>query len=57
MRTFDTKGADVHKVRPVVRAALKAHKEMLARVNERDRQGLDQAQVRKLARQGLLRVK
>lgn len=56
MRTFDTKGADVHKARPVVRAALKGHREMLARVNERDRQGLDQEQVRKLAQRGLRRV-
>ena len=53
MKTFSTKYADVHKVRPVVRAAMKAHREMLANVNERDRAGLDQPAVRRLGRRGL----
>lgn len=57
MRTYDTSKADVHKVRPVVKAALKANREGLAQANARDRQGLDQPQVRKLAQRGLRPVK
>ncbi len=53
MRKFDTTGADPHKVRPVVRAAMKAHREMLVKVDERDRAGLDQPAVRRLGRRGL----
>ena len=57
MRTFSTKDADVHKVRPVVRAAVQAGKDAQARVNERDRAGLDQPAVRRLGRRGLKLVK
>ena len=53
VKSFDTKGADVHKVRPVVRAAVQAGKAAQAKVNERDRAELDQRQVRRLGLIGL----
>ena len=57
MKTFSIKGYDVHKTRPVVRAAGQAGKDALARVNERDRVDVTQAQTRRLAGRGLKLLK
>ena len=57
MKKWDVSGADVHKVRPVVRAALKANRDGLAAANARDRADVTQAQTRRLAGRGLKLVK
>ena len=57
MRTYSIKGYNVHHTRPMVRALVQAGKDAQAKVNERDRAGLDQRAVRRLGRHGLKLVK